>query len=73
MAIVDRQTLRRGIEIDLSGPEGNAFVLMGYASRFCKNDGRDPKPVLERMQAGDYEDLLRVFDEEFGDFVTLIR
>ena len=25
------------IEIDLTGPEGNAFVLLGYASKFANN------------------------------------
>ena len=29
----------RGIEIDLTGPDGNAFALMGYASRLAKQLG----------------------------------
>ena len=33
MAIVEKQKLeRRGIEIDLTGPQGNAFFLLGTAS-----------------------------------------
>ena len=35
--IKDRKEIKhRPIEIDLNGPEGNAFVLLGYASRLGK-------------------------------------
>lgn len=71
MAIKDKSA--RGIEIDLTGPEGNAFVLLGYARKLAKSSGADPEPILKRMQAGDYENLVAVFDAEFGDFVTLLR
>lgn len=63
----------RKLEIDLTGPEGNAFALMGFARRFAKQLGRDPEPILKRMQAGNYENLVAVFDAEFGEFVTLLR
>jgi len=59
------------IVIDLTGPEGNAFVLMGYASRFAKQLGWDADQIIAEMQAGDYENLLFVFDGYFGDFVIL--
>lgn len=73
MAIVQKERLRGPIQIDLTGPEGNAFALMGYARNFAKQLGRDPGPILARMTAGDYENLLSVFDGEFGRFVTLLR
>jgi hypothetical protein len=73
MTIVSREGRHQPIEIDLSGPDGNAFALMGYASRFAKQLRRDPKPILAQMTAGDYEHLLQVFDAEFGEYVTLIR
>lgn len=28
-----KKKVERGIEIDLTGPQGNAFVLLGYASK----------------------------------------
>ena len=59
--------------IDLTGPEGNAFVLLGYASRFGKQLGLDEKAILEEMKSGDYENLIEVFDRYFGDFVILER
>lgn len=59
--------------IDLTGPEGNAFVLLGYASRFGKQLGLDVPTILEEMKSGDYENLIEVFDRYFGDFVILER
>lgn len=63
----------RGIEIDLTGPEGNAFFLLGTAKRLAQQLGRDSEPILTEMQSGNYENLLSVFEREFGDFVVLYR
>jgi hypothetical protein len=59
--------------IDLTGPEGNAYVLMGYAKSFAKQLGMDHKALIEEMCSGDYENLVNVFDRNFGHFVTLYR
>ena len=64
------------INIDLSGPEGNAFVLLGYARNFCKQlryDKLRTERIIEEMTLTDYEGLLYTFDREFGTFVTLWR
>jgi hypothetical protein len=64
------------IVIDLTGPDGNAFALMGYATRFAKDldySKQEIDDLLKKMQSGDYENLLKVFDEEFGEFVVLER
>tara|TARA_B110000977_G_scaffold116081_1_gene149955 strand:+ start:172 stop:396 length:225 start_codon:yes stop_codon:yes gene_type:complete len=61
------------IVIDLTGPDGNAFALMGYAKRFSRDLGKDDKSLLKSMQSGDYENLIKVFDDAFGDFVILER
>ena len=63
----------RGIEIDLTGPEGNAFALMGYASRLAKQLGLDSASIINDMKSDDYDHLLEVFDKNFGDYVTLYR
>lgn len=70
---IRKKTPPSEIVIDLTGPDGNAFVLMGYASRFAKQLGKDDKSIKEEMMSGDYEHLLEVFDREFGDFVVLER
>ncbi len=62
-----------GIEIDLTGPDGNAFVLIGTAGNLAKQLGLDSKAIREEMMKGDYENLVNVFDKHFGNFVTLYR
>ena len=61
------------IEIDLTGPEGNAFVLLGKAGQLAKMLGLDGKAIQTEMMDGDYENLIKVFDKHFGHFVTLYR
>ena len=74
--IKDRKEIKyRPIEIDLNGPEGNAFVLLGYASRLGKQIyGYDKtEAILEEMKMSSYELLLLTFAKYFGDFVILYR
>jgi hypothetical protein len=61
------------VEIDLTGPDGNAFVLIATASRLAKQLGLDGKKIQAEMMGGDYENLIKVFDNHFGEFVTLYR
>ena len=55
----------------MTGPDGNAFALMGLADRLAKQLGF--KSPTKEMMEGDYEHLLEVFDKNFGDFVILER
>lgn len=59
--------------IDLTGPDGNAYALMGYALRFARQLDLDSTKIREEMMAGDYENLVAVFDKYFGDYVVLER
>jgi len=63
----------REVVIDLTGPEGNAFTLLGYAKQFGRQLGLDYKEIQREMTSGDYENLVQVFDKYFGDFVVLER
>jgi len=71
--IREKRQRPKQIIIDLTGPDGNAFALMGYARRFAKQLGLDEKKILKEMQSSDYENLLEVFDDNFGSFVILER
>jgi hypothetical protein len=62
-----------GIEIDLTGPQGNVFFLIGTAKNLAKQLGLDGKAIQAEMMSGDYENAVNVFDENFGHFVTLYR
>ena len=62
--------------IDLTGPQGNAFVLLGYAKQFARQlqfDDELKNKIVNEMTEGDYENLLEVFDKHFGEFVILER
>jgi hypothetical protein len=60
-------------EIDLTGPKGNAFYLIGLARQLAKELDLDVEVITEDMQSGDYEHLLEVFEEHFGMIYTLYR
>ena len=60
--------------IDLSGPDGNAFVLMGYAKDLGRQIGMisgEIEMMLNDMKSGDYDHLVSVFDKHFGSVVEL--
>ena len=61
------------IVIDLTGPDGNAFALMGYAQQFARQLDLDGNKIINNMKSGDYENLVKVFDDAFGDYVILER
>ena len=64
------------IVIDLDGPDGNAFALIGAAVRFAKQlcyEKVEIEKLKKEMMSGDYENLLKVFDSHFGQFVILER
>lgn len=46
---------------------------MGYAKQYAKQLGKDEEKIMGEMMSGDYENLIRVFDREFGEYIDLIR
>ena len=59
--------------IDLTGPQGNAFYLLGTAMKLCKQIGLDVNAVLKDLKGGDYEHLITRFDYHFGMLIDLER
>lgn len=57
--------------IDLSGPQGNAFALLGIAAMICHKTGREWEPIRKDMTHGDYHHLIAVFEREFKAFYKL--
>jgi hypothetical protein len=57
----------------LTGPDGNAFVLLGIASRLAWKLGKDKAKIQADMTSGDYENLLSVMEREFGDYIVMYR
>ena len=75
--IRDRKEIQnKPLEIDLSGPNGNAFVLLKLASDLGKRMGMsydEIERIQEEMRLSTYELLLLTFDKYFGQFVILYR
>jgi len=61
------------IEIDLTGPEGNVFYLIGIGGKLCKQLKLNPEVFRNKMISGDYENAVKVFENYFGRYVTLYR
>lgn len=62
-------------EIDLQGPQGNAFNLMGLLSRDLKDLGKtkdEIEAIANEMTSGDYDHLCKVFERELGEYYELI-
>ena len=61
--------------IDLQGKDGNAFALMGHAVDLLRQlDRRDEVHAMRTdMMSGDYDNLIRIFEENFGDYVDLVN
>ena len=75
MAILKKDKYKKQV-IDLTGPDGNAYYLLGTASNLCKQIGIDSDrttEILDEMKSSDYENLIKVFDKYFGLVVDLER
>ena len=71
MSLLHAHPLTKSL-IDLNGPEGNAYCLMGYANRIAQQIGVDPQPILADMRSSDYRHLVEVFDKHFGHVYDLV-
>ena len=74
MAILTKQPRKQ--VIDLTGPQGNAFYLLGLASKLCKQIGiseHETNSILEEMKSSGYTNLIETFDRHFGMIIDLER
>ena len=74
MAILTKEPRKQ--VIDLTGPQGNSFYLLGTAMKLCKQIGFSElatQGILEDMKSGDYEHLITRFDYHFGELIDLER
>jgi hypothetical protein len=69
-----RKNTKSDLIINLDGPDGNAFALMAYATRFAKSFGYASDEIdtmITRMKSGNYKNLVKTFDEYFDGYVIL--
>ena len=64
------------VELDLTGPQGNSYYLLGVAKRLGEQLGYSDKrikAIQHVMCLSNYEGLVHTFHEEFGDYVIIWR
>ena len=66
---------KKKIVIDLNGPQGNAFYLIGVVKQTFRRSGASElgDQIAEEMMKGDYEHLLKTFDLYLGNHFDLVR
>jgi hypothetical protein len=71
-----KETGRGPIEIDLTGPEGNAFYILGVAKKLGYKLGMPAgviNTILSDMRSSTYDHLIEVFEKHFGDHVIMYK
>ena len=68
--------LQYRVEVNLNGPDGNAFALMRKAKYLgvkldLSKDEIDN--IVKEMLSGDYDNLVEVFITNFGQLVRLVK
>lgn len=61
--------------IDLNGPEGNVYYLMGLVRTVGVKNGFTPSEahiIIQKMTESDYHHAVEVFKEHMSDYVDLI-
>ena len=59
--MIKKKVERRGpIEIDLTGPDGNVYCMMGYAKRFAKQIYKET--LVEREERLDLNEVRKLMD-----------
>lgn len=52
-------------KLELSGVDGNAFVILGEAQRVAKQNDMDWDAIREEAESGDYDNLLQTLMKYF--------
>ena len=73
--INNSNTVKRNL--DLRGPDGNAYVILGIAKKFTDQLNKvDPEKynwdkIQIEMTKGNYKNLVLTFEEYFGDYIDI--
>jgi len=72
--MIKEKLKQKGLTVDCSGPDGNAFYLLGLAQKLAKKlcwSDKETTKLITEMKSSDYEHLILTFDKAFGWHVTL--
>ena len=72
---IRKKTINERPLIDLSGPQGNAYYLMGLVIKTFRQSGAPElgESIVEEMKKGDYEHLVKTFDLYLGEKFDIVR
>lgn len=72
---IKKKEAQTRVTVDLTGPEGNAFVLLGYANSWGEQLGlseEERDEIHDDMTSSDYDHLVSVLDSHFGGFIDFL-
>ena len=71
---IRKKTIDERPLIDLSGPQGNAYYLMGLVIKTFRQSGAPElgESIVEEMKKGDYEHLVKTFDLYLGEHFDIV-
>lgn len=58
--------------INLDGPDGNAFALLGLTRSWARQIGLDVSDLLADMRSADYEHLVKAFYKFWKDRLDVV-
>jgi len=64
------------IVLDLTGPQGNAYVILGTIQRLMKTmkfHEAQIDAIMEEMTSKDYEHLVATAEKHFGKYIDFYR
>jgi len=71
--IKDHRAPKPRLVIDIDGPSGNAYALLGYAKNLSSQLKLNYQDIQKEMTLSDYENLIEVFNKHFGKYCDLER
>lgn len=72
---IRKKTNKEKPVIDLSGPQGNAFYLLGVVKKTFRQSGAPElgDRICDEMTKSDYEHLVKTFDLYLGEHFDIVR
>lgn len=69
-----QRNIEKPVEINLDGPEGNAYYVLGFTKNILKQfkDEKYIDEILNEMKTSDYINLIKVAYREIGGVTTWI-
>jgi len=61
------------INIDLKYSQANSLYLIARVKELSKKTGKDSSLIIKKMMSSDQSNLIKIFIEEFKDYINLIR